>query len=261
MSSTRLGFTVRFDSQTGVLAEAYALDQKGQEWGQMPSDFAAKVAQKMKVYETGCDSTAWNSQVLSIGQEFEVRVFDADGDRRAEHEKTFTNQADAVALADKVVLPFQGNDVLAIRQDRIFADAQGEVGAAWAAFVDAENKLANLLLQKAIKEAQLSKTGGQWASQIVLVDEAEAEAYTLSEREGAYDLMRSEIVDGKLENSSTRFDFDLDWVDLGADEINHVVSKLEKLAENFESKKIATIDDFQTPQKANAVDDSPCPSM
>lgn len=35
-STIRLGFTVRFDPQTGALAEAYALDHKGQIWGSLP---------------------------------------------------------------------------------------------------------------------------------------------------------------------------------------------------------------------------------
>ena len=56
------------------------------------------------VYETGSDDTFWNSKVIRDGELFNVRVFDADGDRRPEREESFADQALAVAFADRSVL-------------------------------------------------------------------------------------------------------------------------------------------------------------
>ena len=62
----------------------------------------------VKVYETGNDSTGWNAKVMGPNPSFQVQVFDADGDRRPEHEKALATAALAKAWADKVVQPDHG---------------------------------------------------------------------------------------------------------------------------------------------------------
>ena len=56
-----------------------------------------------KIYETGDVDTGWCAKVLTSGEAFEVQVFDADGERRQEREKPFTDHALAIEYADMVV--------------------------------------------------------------------------------------------------------------------------------------------------------------
>jgi len=48
-STTQLGFTVRFDPQTGALAEAYASDYTGQIWGSLPQGNVKESLQKASI--------------------------------------------------------------------------------------------------------------------------------------------------------------------------------------------------------------------
>jgi len=57
-----------------------------------------------QVYETGSDDTCWYSKVIREGECFNVRVYDADGDRRLDREDSFADQTLAAAFADKSVL-------------------------------------------------------------------------------------------------------------------------------------------------------------
>ncbi len=67
-----------------------------------------------KTYETGSDDTFWNSQVIREGERFNVRVFDADGDRRADREGSVGDEALAIALADIAVSRSSGRVVPAV---------------------------------------------------------------------------------------------------------------------------------------------------
>jgi hypothetical protein len=58
-----------------------------------------------QVHEAGNDTTGWFAKVMQCQNGFEVLVYDEDGDRRAINELTLPIQADAMAWADKVVLP------------------------------------------------------------------------------------------------------------------------------------------------------------
>lgn len=90
-----------------IAAESYAggLAQHIEQ-ASVASDGAVKDLNQ--VHEAGNDTTAWFSKVLRHHDGFEVVVYDADGDRRPEHEVTVPYQSDAVAIANQVVLPFQG---------------------------------------------------------------------------------------------------------------------------------------------------------
>lgn len=63
-----------------------------------------------QVYETGNEETGWFAKVMSRHSGFEVMVYDADGDRRSSNEITLPNKSDAIAWAEKVVLPRQFRD-------------------------------------------------------------------------------------------------------------------------------------------------------
>ena len=65
-----------------------------------------------QVYSIGSDDTGWNAQVHRLKQGFEVRVFDADGERRPDREHAFADKAVSIAFADRSVMS------MAQRQER-----------------------------------------------------------------------------------------------------------------------------------------------
>lgn len=64
-----------------------------------------------QVYETGSDDTCWYSKVIREGERFNVRVYDADGDRRLDREDSFADKTLAAAFADKSVLRLSDREV------------------------------------------------------------------------------------------------------------------------------------------------------
>ena len=72
------------------------------------SAWPEEVKSVMKLYEAGDDDTGWYAKVCSSGTLFQVQVFDADGDRRPDHEKSLASEKEARDWADKVVLRTHG---------------------------------------------------------------------------------------------------------------------------------------------------------
>lgn len=151
-----LNFTVHFSKEDGSFVEAVALTEDGSEWGSMPSiseDVEAlgfssmaeycehravlaaskelslsqmqpcgsknlqHVEAPVHVYEVGDDNTHWYAKVIPSGALFQVHVYDADGDRRPEHEKELESEKEARAWADKVVLRSHGKLPLQVPVD------------------------------------------------------------------------------------------------------------------------------------------------
>lgn len=76
-----------------------------------PQPNQPKFRDPQKVYGTGSDDTFWNSQVIREGERFDVRVWDANGDRRADREGSVADMALAVSLAEIAVSRFSGRVV------------------------------------------------------------------------------------------------------------------------------------------------------
>lgn len=72
------------------------------------SAWPEEVQSVMKVYEVGDDDTGWYAKVCPSGTLFQVQVYDADGDRRPDHEKSLASEKEARDWADKVVLRTHG---------------------------------------------------------------------------------------------------------------------------------------------------------
>ncbi len=89
-----------------LMSSGFDLDLEAHSWEVTEVEDIRGV--QSKVYETGSDDTFWNSQVIREGERFSVHVYDADGDRRAEREASFSDQALAISFADSSVSrPFQ----------------------------------------------------------------------------------------------------------------------------------------------------------
>jgi hypothetical protein len=124
----------------------------------------------------------------------------------------------AVAVSMRVAIERTPAPSFPIRTDRVFADAPGEVGAAWANLCEEENRLAGYL-------------SSQDEGTAVVLD---GDAWYLELGEGQQlVLMHGEVVDGKIKNASSRFDFDLGWVDIEAEEVAAYTSRVSSVADDF----------------------------
>lgn len=101
-----------------------------------------------------------------------------------------------------------------IRLDAVFADAPGELGTAWAELCEAENHLAVRLAQL---EPGTRVLNGP-------------DAWYLQDVDGQRVLMHAVLVDGEPQEGSSRFDFDLGWVDIDAEELRDYAARVSASA-------------------------------
>ena len=146
--------------------------------------------------------------VVSINGE----PFTPDGDRmlNVTHE--------AVALSMRVAVDRAPAPVFPIKMDRVFADAPGESGAAWANLCEEENRLAGYL------------TSLEDGTAVVLGDDA---WYLEKGDDQQLVLMHGKVVDGSIRNAESRFDFHRDWVDVEANEIQAYTARVSSVADDF----------------------------
>lgn len=138
--------------------------------------------------------------------------FTPDGDR------ILNITHDAVAVSMQVALDRAPAPVLPIKSDRVFTDAPGETGVAWANLCEEENRLAGYLCS--LDEG----------TAVVLGDEA---WYLEKGDDQQLVLMRGEVVDGKIKNADSRFEFGLDWVDIEVEDVRAYTSRVSSIADDF----------------------------
>lgn len=109
--------------------------------------------------------------------------------------------------------------------DTVFADAAEPVGMHWRNLCTLENELGTMLLQH--------------PGAIVTVD---SDAWVLRSADDTMVLCHATVSDGKLVDEQSRHDFDLDWVDIGEDELAHYNSLLTKAIDEFAQRVIQESD-------------------
>lgn len=115
----------------------------------------------------------------------------------------------AVDLAPMPVVP--------IKMDRVFADATGELGTAWANLCEAENRLAGYLT---VFEDGTAVTSGD-------------HAWYLQKEDDKLVLMHANVTDGRLEGATSRFDFALEWVDIEAAEVQDYADRVNSVSSDY----------------------------
>lgn len=168
----------------------------------------------------------WVHSCLTTDEGKTVRLSASTGGVVSINGDPFTPNADrvlnvteaAVAVSMRVAIDRTPAPSFPLRTDRVFADAPGEVGAAWANLCEEENRLAGYL-------------SSQEEGTAVVLD---GDAWYLEMDEGQQlVLMHGEVVDGKIKNASSRFDFDLGWVDIQAEEVAAYTSRVSSVADDF----------------------------
>ena len=160
--------------------------------------------------------------------------FTPDGDRilNVTHEAVATSMRIAV---DRTPAPF-----LPIKMDRVFADAPGETGVAWANLCEEENRLAGYL--SSLEEGTAVVHGN--------------DAWYLEKGEDQQlVLMHGEVVCGKIENAKSRFQIGLDWVDMEAENVRAYTALVSSVADDF------MIDRELWKTMKVELDETPSPSM
>lgn len=146
-------------------------------------------------------------------------VVSINGDPFTPDANRILNVSDAaVAVSMRVAIDRTPAPAFPIRTDRVFADAPGEVGAAWANLCEEENRLAGYL--STLEEGT------------AVVQEGDAWYLEMDEGQQLV-LMHGEVVDGKVKNASSRFDFDLGWADIEAEEVRAYTSRVSSAADDF----------------------------
>ena len=202
-------------AQATTQAEAQALAQRAA--GEMNATLGDWVQSPAKEWARSTLSThdgktvrvsASTGGVVSINGE----PFTPDGDRmlNVTHE--------AVALSMRAAVDRAPAPVFPIKMDRVFADAPGESGAAWANLCEEENRLAGYL------------TSLEDGTAVVLGDDA---WYLEKGDDQQLVLMHGEVVDGSIRNAESRFDFHMDWVDVEANEIHAYTARVSSVADDF----------------------------
>lgn len=108
--------------------------------------------------------------------------------------------------------------VYPIRTDPVFVDAPGDVGIAWSELCMEENRLSGYL--SCLDEGTA-----------VLMDD---DAWFLElDDERQFVLMHGRVVAGEVQEPSSRFDFDLDWVDVSVDDVRSYTARVSRLANDF----------------------------
>ena len=106
-----------------------------------------------------------------------------------------------------------------------FTDAPGTLGTLWGDLATAENELAELLLAHEIGSAIV----------------ADGSAWYLEEDSGWLNLVHSEFKDGATSNAATRFDVDLDWVDVDEESLTEYIRKVESVIASFDSSTLIKV--------------------
>lgn len=160
--------------------------------------------------------------------------FTPDGDRilNVTHEAVATSMRVAV---DRAPAPF-----LPIKMDRVFTDAPGETGVAWANLCEEENRLAGYL--SSLEEG----------TAVVHGDDA---WYLEKGEDQQLVLMHGEVVCGKIENAKSRFQIGLDWVDMEAEDVRSYTALVSSVADDF------MIDRELWKTMKVELDETPSPSM
>lgn len=160
--------------------------------------------------------------------------FTPDGDRilNVTHEAVATSMRVAV---DRAPAPF-----FPIKMDRVFTDAPGETGVAWANLCEEENRLAGYL--SSLDEG----------TAVVHGDDA---WYLEKGEDQQLVLMHGEVVCGKIENAKSRFQIGLDWVDMEAEDVRSYTALVSSVADDF------MIDRELWKTMKVELDETPSPSM
>jgi hypothetical protein len=106
-----------------------------------------------------------------------------------------------------------------IKMDPVFADAPEPLGMHWRNLCNMENMLAIRLLER--PGMMVAHEMDAW----YLSEQGECEPLVL---------VHSNYSDGELNNESSRFDFDLDWVDVEAPDLEDLIKRLQHVLINFD---------------------------
>ena len=107
---TALGFSslVEYYEHQATLAAAKELHTSQMQLQTFGSKCLQQPNTGVHVYEAGDDGTQWFAKGIPTDGLFQVQVYDADGDRRSEHEKSLVSEKEACDWADVVVRPSHG---------------------------------------------------------------------------------------------------------------------------------------------------------
>lgn len=111
-----------------------------------------------------------------------------------------------------------------IRKDAVFGDAPGEAGVLWRNLALAENALAEML--KPFPVGAVIACGDS--------------AWYLEEDGALLNLVHASFDNGQLVNPSSRFDFDLDWVDTDTDGLSAYIDKVNSAIGSFSPAELFT---------------------
>lgn len=168
----------------------------------------------------------WVNNVMTADDGRAVRVSASTGGVVSIEGDPFTPGADrlpnvtheAVSLSMQTALDRARPPLSPIKTDRVFVDAPGELGSAWANLCAEENRLAGYMT--------ILPNG----TAVTLGDEA---WYLENGDDGKLVLMHGEVRDGKIVNPDSRFDFSLEWVDVEVDEVRDYTQRVSSIADDF----------------------------
>lgn len=144
-------------------------------------------------------------------------VVSVNGDPFTPHERTLNVTHEAVSESIRTAIHHAPAPLIPLKTDHVFASAPGELGEAWAAMCEEENRLAGYLTT--LKDGTA-----------VVVDE---DAWYLEKADEHLVLMHGEVSDGKVENARSRFQFDLDWVDVEVEDLRSYTALVKSVADDF----------------------------
>lgn len=104
-----------------------------------------------------------------------------------------------------------------LRQNIVFAEAPWPLGTLWQELCTVENQLATMLLEQ---PAGMVVAGNRFA-------------WRLAETDGQWVLETAPIGNGKPAEFVSRFDFELEYVDLGEDELRDAIDAVSDAVADF----------------------------
>lgn len=111
--------------------------------------------------------------------------------------------------------------LMPINTDPVLVGAPGDLGIALAAMCSSENRLAGYMTT--LNDDQAVVLG--------------KDAWFLSPVDNQLVLMRASVYDGQLQDAMSRFDHDLEWVDIEVADIHQYTAKVDQLADDFLSSE------------------------
>lgn len=113
------------------------------------------------------------------------------------------------------------NKAIKLKTEMVFASAPGQLGALWHNLCVLENQLAELL---ATEPAGAQAING-------------VDVWYLEEVDSQHVLMHATLVNGSLCEPSSRFDFDLEWVDIEEEELSAYNCSLQMVITHYVPQK------------------------